>query len=220
MNLYASPLAETYILNDFGYRQQAEAWCRDYRRDNPGKVCTVVPNKNAMGNHPLCRNGLQRGKSFSPATGDFVVGGFSALTALVGSTTCITSPSSPKDYVLQCRAGGNLVATIDRTPANSAIKFYGIKSSRYAANIRRPGSGECAWLDRALSAREPHRLLYNIKARKTIFSRVNIGSQGVKLVWGNDPVVTLLKKLPNGRLFSLRVKNNHHGWLEIVRIEP
>jgi len=189
------------------YYRQIETWCKHYLQRNPRMRCEIISNVKR------CPSGLYNGQQY-PSAGLEALKGFRACVN--GSRDSLEAP----DYVLQCRSGGDMSAILDRTPTNSAVKIYNIRKSRYGAGNRKPGLGECAWLDRPLSSREPNRLLYKIKARKTTFSKVTISKRGIELTWGNDPIVNFLKNLKSGQLYYFHVKNNHQGWLEIIRLGP
>lgn len=125
-------------------------------------------------------------------------------------------------YLLECRGGGNMFARISIHYRNW-VNFYNIKHSRFAAGKRAPGPGECAWIDRPLSANEPYEIWYGKKSKR-LLHHVDISSNRVNIGWERNPIINVINKMKNGQLFYLHVKSVNSGSgskiLQITKIGP
>lgn len=62
--------------------------------------------------------------------------------------------TKPKSYRLVCRGGGGMYADYHALGRAPEIRIH-FKRARSPVREQRPGYGECAWLDRPVSSREP-----------------------------------------------------------------
>ena len=190
--------------------KETQTWCSNYLRRNPRMRCEIKPNIER------CPTGTYIGMQ----------SGGSGLRALTGFRACVNGSRNtlnPPDYVLQCRGGGSMYtylyrAVLRRQPEN-IIEIYGLKKSRSAANKRPPGNGECAWIDRPLSSKEPTKLIYKL-AKRQLFNKILIRPTGATIGWvnGSDPILKVIQAIYTKQLFYLHVHNNNQGALEIDRI--
>ncbi len=190
--------AEAKLLNSKKNYAAAKKWCGNYIRTT-GQDCKVESGR------WKCPTGYRKAKKF---------GGFIKVAA---SKACIKGNVAKKhspDYVLQCRGGGGMFA---RVRIKGDIEIYRIKKSRYAANSRKPAAGECAFIDRPLSASEPAQLRY--KSKKPHLSHIDITSKQINPGWKGDPIVSVIKAIRNRKLFYVHVRNDR-GWLDIRRVGP
>ncbi len=176
----------------------ATEWCENYLSNNPEQTCKVVYARK-------CKNSLKTAKKFGTKIEKKVW------------RACISggvSKKHSKSYVLQCRGGGSMFARI-LMKGNTEIR--GIKRAARGAGSRSPAAGECAFLDRPITRKEPAQLLYKSKKLPVDFFDINV--QKVIPGWNGEPITEVLEAVRNGKLFYVHVRNDR-GWMVIRRIGP
>lgn len=194
--LSTSTTAEAKLLNSSKNRVAAEKWCKNHIRTTQ-QDCKVVDAKNK------CPRGYNKAKKF---------GGFIKGTA---NKACIKGGVAKKhspSYVLMCRGGGRMVAFVPVKGGN--IEVHGIKKARVGATSRKPAKGECAFMDRGLSAAEPSQLLFKNKKPALLNVKVYPGKVDSMFQGGFNKVLYAIR---GSSYFYVHVKNNR-GWFEVTRV--
>jgi hypothetical protein len=131
-----------------------------------------------------------------------------------------------KSYPMVCRGGGNMSAMYGRAGGETvlSIKF---ERSPHADNDQHPGPGQCAWLDRPLSAEEQLDLRYTSKNNKITNLTIKKGKMDVLKYEGNDGgrnLKVLIDAVHKGQLFNLMVRRDKTPWgspyLKITSVGP
>ncbi len=147
-----------------------------------------------------------------------IMPGLAILIVMLSATPIAANAKSPS-YVLECRGGGRMFATIFNV---GNIEVLGFRSARTAAGVRPPNAGECAWLDRPMSKNEPLRLFYS--QRKLPFFHTSVYANRTQFRWRRDhPMTTVLKAIQGKKIFFVHVRKKRIGkrWmLKIERVGP
>ena len=83
----------------------------------------------------------------------------------------------PPSYRLICRGGGDMYADYHPLGRSQELRIT-FKRARQAVRDRRPGFGECAWLDRPVSAGEPATLRLVVEGRRSGIHTVRLAFAG------------------------------------------
>jgi hypothetical protein len=131
-----------------------------------------------------------------------------------------------KSYPLVCRGGGNMSGMYTRVGGESifAITF---QRSPHGDNQQHPGPGQCAWLDRPMSAEEQLELRYENKKNKITNWTIKKGKIEVVKYEGNNggrDLRYLVEAVHGGRLFNIQATRAKTPWgspyLKITRVGP
>lgn len=131
-----------------------------------------------------------------------------------------------ESYPMVCRGGGNMSAMYGRVDGESILAIT-FKRSPYADNQRHPEPGQCAWLDRPLSAEEQLELRYTNK--KNRITNLTIEKDRIQVLKyegnnGGSDLKYLIEAVHEGHLFNIQVKRAKTPWgssyLKITRVGP
>lgn len=117
------------------------------------------------------------------------------------------------DYPLMCRGGEGMWGRSRHWSSAHRVELN-FKRGTVAAN---PRNGECVWIDRAVSAQEPNKLMYTTTATS--------GAQDYLLTPGGimsatGPIKLFLDGVRPGQVFYVRAENNGQGLFIINRLGP
>ena len=131
------------------------------------------------------------------------------------------SYSKQKSYSMVCKAGGSMLLSlvdvlIGGRDTKLTIRF---KHASQAGTTREPAPGECAWMDRPLSANEPKLLFYLTKNPITALriSKGNVIIAGTSRKQYTKGSKTLVEAVNSGRKFFIKAKNKG-DFLEISQV--
>ncbi len=131
-----------------------------------------------------------------------------------------------KSYPMVCCGGGDMSAMYTRVGGESIVAIT-FERSPYADNQQHPGPGQCAWLDRPLSAEEQLELRYTNKKNKITNWTIKKDKIEVLKYEGNNggrDLKYLIEALHEGRLFNIQAKRAKTPWgspyLKITRVGP
>lgn len=152
---------------------------------------------------------------------------FGALAVLCLGLPWSSSTAGSKSYPMVCRGGDNMTAIYGRVGGETflSIKF---ERSPHADNQQHPGPGQCAWLDRPLSAEEKSlELRYTSNKNKITHLRIKKGKIEVDKYEGNEggrSLKYLIGAIHEGQLFNMMAKRDKYPWggpyLKITRVGP
>ncbi len=118
-------------------------------------------------------------------------------------------------YPMICRGGGNIAITVytiaisDPKKSRHDVGKVGIKihfkKSMYAGKDRKPGPGECSWLDRTIGKNEPTELIYEGRG---MLSSVHQSSSMTKISVANLQIQKLIDLIKSGELFYVYCKRD------------
>jgi hypothetical protein len=144
------------------------------------------------------------------------------IVCLVFLAVIHASLAAPKSYPLVCKGGGEMEASFSHVKAKGgfhgtslAIKF---QKSRAAASSSEPAPGQCAWLDRPISAEEPSSLAYAPGAGQD-FSFTLKGDKWTLADTEDEGLKHILNKMRRGDLFYLRC-HREGGFLKVDHVGP
>ncbi len=144
---------------------------------------------------------------------------FIVLIAFMGSPSV---NAKSRDYLLQCQGGGQMTVNIKY---NKWV-YIRFAKTKYPAGKKRPAAGECAWIDRPVSSREPSYIYYE-SSKNPIWSSLQISMKrkyNPRVNWYRTPINTYIQKIFNKKTFFVHVKSgvSREGIavLKIVRFGP
>jgi len=138
--------------------------------------------------------------------------------APLGGDVTADSPS----YPLMCRGGGDMTIQVYYPPAADNLVSIKFGKALNSAGTSPPGPGQCAWLDRPLSEREPAELVWQSSDIKNVGFTLNARGQLISYIpngRGGDRVRYLIDNVLNGRVFQVHARSQW-GSLHITRVGP
>jgi hypothetical protein len=117
------------------------------------------------------------------------------------------APDHPRTYRMECRGGGDMTANYYPRGETVELEIY-FSKARSAAEDRRPGPGECAWMDRPVGPGEPARLRWRFSRSEQGIERIMLGSNAGRAAGAlpanrGDRVLGLVMEVDGGRLKAL-----------------
>lgn len=131
-----------------------------------------------------------------------------------------------RSYPMVCRGGGSMSAMYARVDGESIVAIT-FERSPYADNQQHPGPGQCAWMDRPMSAEEQLELRYTNKKNRITNWTIKKDSIQVLKYEGNNSgfdLKYLIEAVREGRLFNIQAARAKTDWgssyLKITRVGP
>lgn len=114
---------------------------------------------------------------------------------------CSQAAAQQQSWPLRCRGGGNMLVQIQEEAPHLQVSISFRKASRSAEGSA-PGPGECAWIDRPLSANEPSKLVHRSNGTKLTFASY-MGPNYRFLVTTDAITTNWLRAVMAGPLFTV-----------------
>ena len=125
------------------------------------------------------------------------------LLSIVGSPA---SAQSPQAWPIRCRGGGTMLVQLQQNATHLALEINFSRAPR-GAEGNAPGPGQCAWIDRPVSANEPTSLHYSIEGAR--LSYVSYQGPNYRFLTTTDPTTTnLIRAIFAGRPFTVNAYNS------------
>ena len=154
---------------------------------------------------------------------------FCKFVAVLGLLACSISSSyaaEPRSYPMLCKGGGNTTVYINSvaSPHGLSVKIGFNKATRAATSGL--NAGECAWMDRGITANEPATMVVELS---DVFyqasMKVNTGGDNLRLSFhGNGRKVgeleRLIQNIKQGREYQVYAYNNKRGQFIVTRVGP
>ena len=136
----------------------------------------------------------------------------------IGTTFALTAQSEARDYVMTCRAGGQMQAVAgQRVSTREAFVHIKFKPGTAGAAVRAPRAGECTWIDRGFRAGEPTKLVY--KENGSWIQSV-CSLNGCTTRSNSRSMLTLINAVKSGRPFQVHAHNDRQGNMIVTRVGP
>ncbi|MDH5181076.1 MAG: hypothetical protein OEY07_15495, partial [Gammaproteobacteria bacterium] len=129
------------------------------------------------------------------------------LALLLGLATTVMTPavSAGEAYAMICNGGGAMRGTYEIHPDTTRVFRFYFKKAAQGGGARKPGSGECAWVDRPLNSHEPAVLEWRVKADRRAAFYLDITDGKVsKVGYGEDTSAKLAASISRSGLFYVR----------------
>ena len=137
----------------------------------------------------------------------------------------LSQAAEPTSYPMMCKGGGITRAQIDAVASPPGLKATLIitKSSRPATSGLR--GGECAWMDRGISANEPSSLIINLTgvfARSIIRmdQRDNLAISFTGDARKAGQMNRLIQSVRSGQEYQVYAYNDNRGHFIVTRVGP
>jgi len=114
-----------------------------------------------------------------------------------------------KSYTMICQGGGSMYANVLNAEYSSYRIYF--RKSKNAGTVRAPGAGECAWMDRPISNKEPSVLHYYEKTNPVYNYRVSKSSVRITK-FSKKNTGRLLQRIYRGQKFFVQVRKDKYGF--------
>jgi hypothetical protein len=140
---------------------------------------------------------------------------------LLGASIPDALAKNPPSYVLMCRGGGDMTISFFQPEDANALGINFIRAPS-AASVSPPGPGQCAWLDRPLSAEEPTSIYWKSAKFHSVQIDINARKQLIAYYTNSNVTATLsylVDSATGGQVFQVHVFNKA-GKLHVTRVGP
>ena len=129
-----------------------------------------------------------------------------------------------KSYPIVCRGGGGMHAVIGVYRKGKSRIIFDYKKASHGASHKKPGPGECAFLDRPISNNEP-RLLHYFYKRHALVNTVTVRHKNFSVSYNkNRPEQKILDALHSGGLFYMHIRQRKGvggaRYFQVTRLGP
>lgn len=149
---------------------------------------------------------------------------FSAALLLGCAAFGPTQATGQTTHPMMCRGGGAMTAMITFTQQQAHVTSHiviSFRKSPVAASARPPGPGECAWLDRPISPKEPFALWRSQGGHLLPIEQLQIRAGSVHILREGSDLAPVLQAVRRGTIFHVHARlNTSHNRFAIVRVGP